>query len=955
MSADIHHAQRQALAFACERLSLFVKTLNLPVQHLDEQTKVIREDRFRILVLGEFKRGKSTLINALLQEDLLPHQATPATPLPIRLGYGEKRTLFLKNQQGELEEQAFSSLSQLRLKSDDLGQDRFGLWEEALVTLPNAFLLQGIEIIDSPGLHEDALRTARSEAALLKADAIIMVLDATQLLSSAEQAFLEKLQAFGNENLFFVINRYDVFLQSIPMPQQAEQQAQLTARLSHAWQRLWPKQQPRIFYLSALQALKAAQRGQEDSDFAIFLLHLKNFLQQDRIRQRKQRLLGFFQEEQRTLQRYWQKLDQLTQLNLHEALQQEEMLRRQIKRLEEQQQSLTIWLNKQQIEWRKWLGQEKNYLENQWLKLIQQTIETALSEKTFTAKELSEKPLFELLPHGEQVLKTAAETWQQERLQPQLELTRQDLKNYLAKEIALYKQTFTWDDEVENQDLPRQTAPENYALSLNVDSLAARHFLYGLPLVSGAGIWLIGLSSFSLPLALVLALFGFVVERQLRWQKIQKELSSYLKPVLANITESFIHDHEIYVLEKLKRWQLPFSELLQEIHNTTARLRQLLKTTQAQRQNNQQQNQAAFKKKQREESEAKELFQAIYDLLNQWQQVNVSKKTLFNGEIIEALGQQLPGLLPQLPANLYVRAQVLMQQIADWQNEKAPALWCCGSAGSSKSSIVQFLLGQAFLPPPALANFAGLLHFSPGETWQLYVFYQEKLSHQQTISPDHALAVLLAEFAKNHDSACYRYQFTVPGLTYQLYDCPAFFNAQHPLWPYFQKHSWRARIIYSLDRLELGQFSEFYQQVYKENNLSAWFFWSSTALSANHQETLKKHLADRFHPQCIQMLSPNLALLKQILNAKSYLPWQALWSENTLMQFLLPGWQAKHLDFFWRFWLQWRLQKVACAEVLEAWRGKVADFQQEDQQQLENRSLLLAANLAPLLDSGLGQ
>jgi GTPase SAR1 family protein len=946
MSADFHHAQRQALSLACERLALFIKNLGLPAQHLYEQSQVIRTDRLRILVMGEFKRGKSTLINALLEEDLLPHQATPATPLPIRLTYGEKRTLFLKNQQGEFLEQSFSTLSKLRLRSDDVGQDRFSHWEEALVTLPNAFLLQGIEIIDSPGLHEDALRTARSEGALLKADAIIMVLDATQLLSLSEQAFLEKLKAFGNENLFFVINRYDVFLQSIPVAQQAEQQAQLTERLTIAWQRLWPGQRPRLFYLSALNALKAIKSGKQDNDFSIFLLNLKNFLQQDRLSNRKQRLLGFFQEEQRALLHYWQQLDKLRRLNIHDYLRKEETLRQQIKRLDEQQQSLQSWLIKQQQAWQIWLEQEKNYLENQWLNIVQQIVETGLAEKTFTVKELSEKPLFQLLPDGEQALKKATQTWQEERLEPQLELSRQDLENYLIKEIALYKQTIALDDAAKPSDIAAPLLPENALLRLHTDQLAARHFLYGLPLVSGAGIWLIGLSSFSLPAALALALVGFFVERQLRWQRIQKELRDWLKPLLAEIAANFIHDHEVYVQEKLKRWQSPFMELLQQLSQESARLQQLLTTIQEQRQYNQQQSNEALQKRQLQKAEAKALFQAIFDLLQDWHTRAAIKKETQAEDVIKWFSREWPRLSPQLPATLRSQAQALQQQILDWQHQPAPSWWCCGSAGSGKTSIVQFLLGQPLFPPRALGNFDGLLHFSPGETWQLSVFLQENLIYQQEIIPENALSVLLNILAKNQDHASCRCQFTVPDLAYQLYDCPAFFNAEHPLWPYFQRQSWRARIIYSVDSVNYQQLSTFRQHIRKENNSLPWTWWSSEQLSIAVEEKLSQILVDQeVFAEMQVVLSPTLALLQQALKVKSYVSWQVLLAEPPLLRLLLPAWG----NFFWPFWLKQRLQPLGSREILEKWQQKVANYQSADRDRLEKTVSSFTNALNPLL------
>ena len=49
----------------------------------------VAEDRFNLVVLGEFKRGKSTLINALLERDILPVGVVPLTSVVTAIGAGD--------------------------------------------------------------------------------------------------------------------------------------------------------------------------------------------------------------------------------------------------------------------------------------------------------------------------------------------------------------------------------------------------------------------------------------------------------------------------------------------------------------------------------------------------------------------------------------------------------------------------------------------------------------------------------------------------------------------------------------------------------------------------------------------------------------------------------------------------------------------------------------------------
>lgn len=51
----------------------------------------LSEGKFHLAALGQFKRGKSTLLNALLGDQILPSSVIPLTAVPILIQYGEKK------------------------------------------------------------------------------------------------------------------------------------------------------------------------------------------------------------------------------------------------------------------------------------------------------------------------------------------------------------------------------------------------------------------------------------------------------------------------------------------------------------------------------------------------------------------------------------------------------------------------------------------------------------------------------------------------------------------------------------------------------------------------------------------------------------------------------------------------------------------------------------------------
>src|SRR5581483_85863 len=65
----------------------------------------LAEDRFNLAVVGQFKRGKSTLMNAVIGRDLLPTGLLPLTSAITTLCYGPKPRVILKRQGWSLDDE----------------------------------------------------------------------------------------------------------------------------------------------------------------------------------------------------------------------------------------------------------------------------------------------------------------------------------------------------------------------------------------------------------------------------------------------------------------------------------------------------------------------------------------------------------------------------------------------------------------------------------------------------------------------------------------------------------------------------------------------------------------------------------------------------------------------------------------------------------------------------------
>lgn len=185
-----------------------------------KMAKDIREGIFNVIVLGEFKTGKSTLLNSILGSEILIAKATPATSIITMLVYGVSKEVAIYETGKETPRYlTFDDYKEeFKLTPKDIESlnkkkilDRFEKIEYAQIECLNSLCENGVKLIDSPGLGEQASRTKVTTNYLNRVQAIILLLDATKILSEDECKFIEKIEEkLGSgrlSNVFFVVNR----------------------------------------------------------------------------------------------------------------------------------------------------------------------------------------------------------------------------------------------------------------------------------------------------------------------------------------------------------------------------------------------------------------------------------------------------------------------------------------------------------------------------------------------------------------------------------------------------------------------------------------------------------------------------------------------------------------------------------------------------------------------------
>lgn len=178
-------------------------------QQCSEQMVKLAEDRFILAVLGQFKRGKSSLMNAILGRELLPTGLLPLTSAITMLKYGPEDKLIINYLESPFpEELPVSSLADFVTEKGNPAN--YKKVKTAIVELPVAFLRRGIEFVDTPGIGSAiTANTTTTYNFLPECDAVLFVTSVDSPMTGAEMEFLKEIRDYVNK-IFFIVNKTDL-------------------------------------------------------------------------------------------------------------------------------------------------------------------------------------------------------------------------------------------------------------------------------------------------------------------------------------------------------------------------------------------------------------------------------------------------------------------------------------------------------------------------------------------------------------------------------------------------------------------------------------------------------------------------------------------------------------------------------------------------------------------------
>jgi Dynamin family len=166
-----------------------------------------REQRFYVACLGQFKRGKSTLLDALIGMPMLPTGILPITAVPTVVRYGMEPAARIRLQSGEWKGIQPAELEAYVSEEKNPGNSK-GI-SAVEVFIPSALLASGMCLVDTPGLGSIfKSNTEATRAFIPHVDAAILVIGADPPLSAEELSLAEAISAHVKE-MMVVLNKAD--------------------------------------------------------------------------------------------------------------------------------------------------------------------------------------------------------------------------------------------------------------------------------------------------------------------------------------------------------------------------------------------------------------------------------------------------------------------------------------------------------------------------------------------------------------------------------------------------------------------------------------------------------------------------------------------------------------------------------------------------------------------------
>ena len=210
-------------------------------------------NHFNLVVLGQFKRGKTTLINSLVGNAILPSSVVPLTSIVTILKFGNDIRCDIFMNDGTEKSIKIEELHDYVTESGNPKNVR-GV-KCASIEYPIPLLEKGMQLVDTPGIGSTFLHNTETTYEFLdNLDAAVFLMSADVPISQVEKELLETIKS-STQKIFFVLNKVDN-LTAEEITEMSVHNTNVLREMGFTVQEIWP--------ISARKALKAKTSNDEE-------------------------------------------------------------------------------------------------------------------------------------------------------------------------------------------------------------------------------------------------------------------------------------------------------------------------------------------------------------------------------------------------------------------------------------------------------------------------------------------------------------------------------------------------------------------------------------------------------------------------------------------------------------------------------------------------------------------
>jgi small GTP-binding protein len=232
----------------------------------------LQEERFALVVLGEFNHGKSTFVNALCGASILPAGITPTTATINHLLWAaapRAKAHLTDDTEKEIDPKGLADW--VTIEGREASHVKY-----VEIGWPAEILKEKVTLVDTPGVNDiNEQRAEITYSYIPRADAVIFLLDGAQVLKQSERAFLEqRILRRSKDKLIFVLGKVDLLAPD-------EREEALRYCREHLGQIVV---EPMIFPVSAKRALSQDEAQRNASGMQPLVNYLTQYLAHERSR-----------------------------------------------------------------------------------------------------------------------------------------------------------------------------------------------------------------------------------------------------------------------------------------------------------------------------------------------------------------------------------------------------------------------------------------------------------------------------------------------------------------------------------------------------------------------------------------------------------------------------------------------------------------------------------------------